>query len=243
MRLLDVSFNRPAENLALDELLLDRAESGHGYAGETLRFWESPKPFVVLGVTQSARKETFFPHCSEDNIPVLRRCSAGGCVLQGAGCLNYTLILGHAKRPDLRTIRESYCYILGTICESLQRRGVLAHHKGVSDIAVGGKKVSGSSQRRRRRFLMHHGTLLYQVNFDLIERYLREPEERPQYRGPRTHRGFLTSLPLTAEELRRVVCEAFGVKSNPSQLSPKELEAVKDLSEEKYGDSGWNLRR
>ena len=37
-------------NLALDEVLLDSLESGR--AGETLRFWESPTPFVVLGVSQ-----------------------------------------------------------------------------------------------------------------------------------------------------------------------------------------------
>jgi len=46
MRLLDISFKKPSENLAFDDVLLDGAEGGR--AGETLRFWESRTPFVVL---------------------------------------------------------------------------------------------------------------------------------------------------------------------------------------------------
>ena len=47
MRLLDISFKRPSENLAFDEVLLDGAEGGQ--AGETLRFWESRTPFHIVG--------------------------------------------------------------------------------------------------------------------------------------------------------------------------------------------------
>ena len=41
MRLLDLSFEEPARNLALDEVLLNEAEEGR--SGETLRFWERVK--------------------------------------------------------------------------------------------------------------------------------------------------------------------------------------------------------
>ncbi len=241
MRLIDESYWSPAENLALDEVLLDGAESGR--TGETLRFWEGRIPFVVLGVSQVLRQEVIEKHCMEDHIRIARRSSAGGCVLQGPGCLNFSLVLAHAERPEIQTIRGSYCFILESICDALRKRGVLAHHKGISDIAVGGKKVSGSAQKRRKRCILHHGTLLYRVDFDAMERYLREPEDRPQYRGVRTHRGFVREIPLTPAELREAVCEAFGVECRPATPHRWELAKTKELVEEKYGTPEWIRRR
>ena len=95
MRLLDCSFQEPAMNLALDEVLLNDAEEGH--SPEVLRFWESPVPFVVLGLTQRLSEEVHEDACARDGIPILRRASGGGCVLQGKGCLNYALVLDQKK--------------------------------------------------------------------------------------------------------------------------------------------------
>ena len=241
MRLIDFSFNRPTENLAFDEVLLDGAENGK--AGECLRFWESPMPFVVLGVSQVCREEVWDKNCEEDHIRILRRASGGGCVLQGPGCLNYALVMSHAARPELQTIRGSYCYILDRLCAAFKEEGVLLHHKGVSDLALSGKKVSGSAQKRRRRFILHHGTFLYNVDFDAMERYLREPEDRPQYRGPRDHRGFVCALHLSADRIRSIVAKAFEVPIKLSNPTSHELEVVAELAHEKYANPDWIFRR
>ena len=241
MRLLDISFKKPLENLAFDEVLLDEADTKR--SGEVLRFWESPVPFVVLGITQALRQEVNEKHCIDDRVPILRRCSAGGCVLQGRGCLNYTLILAHAGRPDIRTVRGSYCYILDRLCAAFEQRGLSVRHKGTSDLALGGKKISGSAQKRRRKFILHHGTLLYRIDPDAMERYLREPQDRPKYRGPRTHRGFVRSIPLTPQQLRQVVCDAFDVTGAPQKTRQAELRKVEALAKEKYADPDWIRRR
>ncbi|MBI5094131.1 MAG: hypothetical protein HZB26_17025 [Candidatus Hydrogenedentes bacterium] len=148
IRLLDISFDSPAANLALDEVILDSAETGR--VGETLRFWESPVPFVVLGVSQILRDEVHEDACIDDAVPILRRCSAGGCVLQGPGCLNFSLALTHEGHPEVRALRPSYCYILNAICGALGTLGVTASHNGISDIVVEGRKVSGNAQKRRK---------------------------------------------------------------------------------------------
>lgn len=240
MRLLDLSLRTPEENLACDEVLLDRVEHGES---EVLRFWESPIPFVVLGVSQVIREHVAERVCAADGIPVLRRCSAGGCVLQGPGCLNYTLVLTHEQHPEVTTIRGSYCYILGRVCEVLRQHGLSASHKGTSDIAIGGRKVSGNAQKRRRRAILHHGTLLYAMDPELMERYLREPIDRPQYRGERTHRGFVRCLPLSADELRAGIAEAFGATAERHMLSRAEKAAMKALARDKYALNEWSRRR
>jgi lipoate-protein ligase A len=243
MRLLDISFVSPEENLALDEVLLEGAETGR--VDETLRFWESASPFVVLGVAQALRNCVREKECRQYGIPVLRRCSAGGCVLQGPGCLNYSLVLRHENHPETRTIRGSYCYILGRVAEAFRKQGLAVRHMGVSDLAWRGKKVSGNAQKRRKHCFLHHGTLVYGLDPDAMERYLREPEaaDRPQYRGHRTHRGFMCNLPLDTGQLRTVILEAFGVDGPPRPLHRWEIKEARTLAREKYGALEWTHRR
>jgi lipoate-protein ligase A len=90
MNLLDLPFATPQENLACDEALLDWSEEESGTA--ILRFWESPRHFVALGYTDAASSEADVEACRVLDIPVLRRCSGGGTVIQGPGCLNYALV-------------------------------------------------------------------------------------------------------------------------------------------------------
>ena len=241
MRLLDASLKKAAENLAYDEVLLDDAEHSHG--ADTLRIWESPEPFVVLGVSQILREHVREESCTQDGVRVLRRGSAGGCVLQGPGCINYTLVLSHKNFPDISTIRGSYCFILNRLAAAFRRRGINAAHKGISDLAVGGHKISGNAQRRSKHCILHHGTILYGMDPELMERYLLEPADRPQYRGARTHRGFVRPLELTAAEVRAVFIEAFGAPTKADKPSKSELEAIHQLAREKYLSPAWIYRR
>src|SRR5205823_8710277 len=100
----------PAENLALDEGLLDACEEDG--ADETLRFWEPTEYFVVVGYANAASKEVNLPYCDENQIPVLRRFTGGGTVLQGPGCLNYSLILRIGDHGPLQTISETNQFVL-----------------------------------------------------------------------------------------------------------------------------------
>ena len=178
----------PAENLAWDEVLLEQRK-------EALRLWESPVPFIVLGRSGRIEREVRLPV----EMPVLRRTSGGGTVLQGPGCLNYSLVLSLECRPELTSVERSYAVLQGWVVRVL---GMALEVRG-SDILFDGRKVSGSAQRRTRGWLLHHGTLLYDT-FDLgmIERVLREPERQPAHREGRRHGEFVGKLPVGRAELR-----------------------------------------
>ena len=180
----------PAGNLAWDDVLLAREK-------ETLRLWESPVPLVVMGRSGQFEREVRLPV----DIPVLRRSSGGGTVLQGPGCLNYTLVLSLARRPEMASVARSYCLILGAVVKALALPGLEIRE---SDILLGGRKVSGNAQRRTRGWMLHHGTLLYEAfDLDVVDKVLREPDRQPAHREGRTHRDFLTRLPLSRGELVR----------------------------------------
>lgn len=241
MRLVDLSHKDPAMNLALDEALLDAAEEG--LSGETLRFWEAPAPFVVLGTAQELHKEANEAACVADGVPILRRCTAGGCVLQGPGSLNYALVILPELRPETRSLKGSYCYILHALGDAFAAHGLSVIHEGTCDLSSAGRKISGNAQKRRRRAFLHHGTLLYQANFAGMARYLREPEDRPDYRGARTHEDFVGTLPLTPEAIRGAVRDAFGAAAMATAITPWEQAHGEALAREKYRTREWNYRR
>ena len=240
MRLIHYSHPDPATNLALEEVLLDEVEQVR--QPDTLRFWESPVPFVVLGTAQVLAEEVNEAHCLADGVPIMRRCTAGGCVLQGPGSFNYALFLTYESFPEVASLHASYRFILGKVCAALATLGIEASHQGISDIAIGGLKVSGNAQRRRRRALLHHGTLLYRADADAISRYIREPADRPDYRGLRTHSEFVTSLNTQPEPLAQALSTTCGPVET-STITPDEMSRADDLAREKYSQDHWIRRR
>jgi lipoate-protein ligase A len=193
LRIVDRTFASPGENLDFDDALLDAR-------CETLRFWESPVYFVVLGRAGNPEREVDRKACRAAGIPVLRRSSGGGAVLLGPGSLNFALALSLERSPALQNVPASYHILLSQVASALRLPGLEVHG---SDILLDGRKVSGSAQRRTRGWLLHHGSLLYGLDVRLMERFLPEPPRRPPHRGPRTHRQFLTALPLDAAEMKR----------------------------------------
>lgn len=187
------------QNLALDTALFHALEAGA--QEESLRLWESPVPVVVLGRSGVIARDVEEEACAADGIAVLRRDSGGGAVLLGPGCVNYSLALSLERRPELRDVRSSYLLILASIVRALLVPGL--EIRGLSDLAIGGRKVSGNAQRRGSRALLHHGTLLYAFDARAVERYLREPVRQPDYRGGRRHAEFLGNLPLSADQIRQ----------------------------------------
>jgi len=203
VQLLDRTFYSPEDNLSFDDSL-----SGQ----EALRFWESRVPFVVMGRSGRLEDEVNVEACAAAGVPVLRRSSGGGTVLQGPGCLNYCLSLSLTDRPALADIPKSYEILLTEIADALRLPGLQVY---CTDLLIHGKKVSGSAQRRTRGWLLHHGTLLYGMDAGMIERFLPEPRRQPEHRERRTHREFLGALPLAAEELKRRIASMVNALSLP----------------------------
>ena len=163
-------------------------------------------------------------------------------MLQGPGCLNFSLVLDQETRPSIRTIRSSYDFILGTVARGLQAAGIPARCQGTSDIAVDEWKISGNAQRRRKRCILHHGTLLYAADLGLIPRYIKEPADRPEYRGERRHEDFVRNLPADRDALRMHLRETFRGGSD-SGLTKEEQTLLTRLREEKYSRKEWIHRR
>ena len=235
MKVLDLSFPSPQANLACDEALLDRCEEGG--SGEILRFWESQTHFVVLGYSNKMRQEVNLFYCHRHKIPVLRRISGGGTVLQGPGCLSYSLILNIKKR-NLESITQTNRFVMEKLKHAfgaVLKKPVAV--KGHTDLVLGNKKFSGNAQRRKRKFILFHGTFLLDFDLKKIEYTLKLPEIRPEYRKDRPHEEFVTNLCVKTARVKEAIKKEWST-STKAQSPLKEKIAV--LVKSHYIKKGWN---
>jgi lipoate---protein ligase len=239
--LLSLSFHDPAEILACDEAMLDLAEASDSPG--FLRFFESPTHFVVLGYSKHLAAEVHEDQCRALNIPILRRCSGGGTVLQGPGCFNYSLVLPIDSWPDLETITSANRSIMERNRAAFSQ--LLGEHvevQGHSDLTLHGLKFSGNAQRRKKRCLLYHGSLLLNFDLALISRVLKEPAQQPEYRSRRPHRDFLTNLSVPQESVRQKLASAWNATVSPATSVLEDLQKQTRSLSAKYGADDWTRR-
>ncbi len=238
MNLCELTLASAPENLACDEVLLDLAEMGE--LGKVLRFWEPTHYFVVLGYGNKAEVEANLSFCRHTNIPVLRRCSGGGTVLQGPGCLNFSLVLPAAACGPAQSIAATNEFILkrhaGALTALLQAP---VEVRAPVDLAIGGVKFGGNAQRRRKQFFLFHGTFLLNLDIALMSKALPLPSSQPAYRLGRSHADFVMNLKTPAARIKQALQKLWEV-NEPLQEIP--FEAIARLAEEKYGRDEWNLK-
>lgn len=241
MKVLDLTLPSPAENLACDEALLDAAESGA--SDEVLRFWESTEYFVVVGYANKVASEVNVAACATRGIPILRRCSGGGTVLQGPGCLNYALVLRIETDGSTRNISAANAFIMERNRAALESRIKNQESRiqicGHTDLAMGGLKFSGNAQRRRKSFLLFHGTFLLNLDLALVENCLRMPSQQPDYRASRMHGEFIRNLNLASAHVKNGLCQAWQAAGLAVAYPEGE---IKRLVAEKYSRPEWNRK-
>jgi len=243
MRYLDLTLPTAAENLALDDALLDELENSDApLPPETLRLWEPTSPIVVLGRSSRPEIEVHLDACCAAGVPVLRRCSGGAAIVAGPGCLMYAVTLSYERRPMLRAIDQAHRWVLGTVAGAVGALVSCIAHHGTSDLVMVdaanvARKFSGNSVRCRRRGFLYHGTLLYNFQIEQIEKYLAMPSRMPDYRGGRPHESFVINLSLSAETLRHALLDAFDARE-PCDSWPERR--TRELVDEKYGRAEWN---
>ena len=239
MKYWDLALGTPAENLACDEVLLQLAEED-AETGEVLRVWEPVQYFVVVGYANRAASEVNLEFCETNTIPVLRRCSGGGAVLQGPGCFNYSLVLRIDGSNAFGSIPTTNDFILkrhqAALGELLRARVEIQGH---TDLAIGGLKLSGNSQRRKKDFLLFHGTFLLHLDISMVEKALPMPSKKPEYRLERSHSDFLMNIKAPACRVKQALAKCWDATEPPGTIP---FERISALAREKYSREDWNLK-
>lgn len=167
----------PFLNLSWEEtLLLDHPHDQH-----SLFLWRN-KPSVIIGRFQNPHKECFLHKLEDDNVQLVRRKSGGGAVYQDLGNSLFSFISPYYTDGDGSECKQRNNRILVAALKSL---GIEAEASGRNDILTGGKKISGSAFKleRNKGIMLHHGTMLLDVDFGALARYLNPNKAKLQSKG------------------------------------------------------------
>lgn len=184
MRYLINKSTNPYFNLALDEYAMKHLEIDD----DIFFLWQN-EPSVIIGKNQNAAEEINQDFIDENKIHVARRVSGGGAVYHDFGNLNFTFVI---KVDDPGKV--NYKRYVQPIIDALKSMGVEAEASGRNDILIDGLKISGNAQRMANGRLMHHGTLIFDVNIEDMVKALNVAPDKIVSKGVKSVRSRVTTI-------------------------------------------------
>lgn len=133
--------------------------------------WKVP-PTVIYGRNQDPSAEIDIDYCRAQGIDMQRRKSGGGCVYADAGNIMISAVSRASSAEDV------FSRFLETVCGALRGAGVDAEVSGRNDILAGGGKVSGNAFFLTQKAGIVHGTMLFDTDFEVMERALKASKSR-----------------------------------------------------------------
>jgi lipoate-protein ligase A len=234
-RLLDTGARTGAENMALDETLLELK------AGEkiphTLRFLQFSNPTVLVGHHQSVEEEVRLDYCRTQGIEINRRLTGGGALYWGRKELGWEIYISK-KDPRIPSRIEDLYRRMGEAASlGIRQLGIRAYFRPRNDIEIQGRKISGTGGTELSGAILFQGTLLVDFDVDEMLRALRIPTEKLQDREIESVKERVTclewelgrTLPLQTIKgaLAKGFEDAFGVRFENKPLTIEEENLLK----------------
>ena len=235
----NVSTN-PYYNMAFDEYCLESLSINE----PVFYLWQN-RPAVIVGFNQEINTEVNLDYLKENGIDLVRRVTGGGAVYHDLGNLNYTIV---GRSEDLERDYPEYASIMA---KALQKLGVPATLSGRNDILVEGRKVSGFAKRVCKNRLMVHGTLMYNVDVDVLTKVLNPSNTKLQSKGIASVRSrvanlceYLPNVPdiqTFSKQLEEILSHHY--QDTEYQLSEEDLANIQQLTDKKFATWEWNYGR
>jgi lipoate-protein ligase A len=228
----------PRFNLALEQFVFDSLDGSQSY----FMLWQNHNS-IIVGKHQNTEAEINAAAVKELGISVVRRLSGGGAVYHDMGNLNYTFITDAGANNTV-----DFAAFYGPIKEALVSFGVPVEISGRNDMTVHGMKFSGNAQYIKRSRIMHHGTILYDSDLDMLSKALKVSNDKIESRGIRSIRGRVTNIrPYMKTDmpvgdfwdaLKNYMFESFSMREYV--LSAEEIGRVEELKKRVYSQWTWN---
>ena len=181
MKISVLKSTNPYYNLAVEEYLFKNSDE------ECFLLWQN-EPTVVIGKNQNAFAEVNLDFVKEKNIHVARRITGGGAVYHDFGNLNYSYI---STKSDAEI---DFLQFTVPIISALKKMGVLCELSGRNDILIGDKKISGNAQANYNSRVLHHGTLLFDSDLEILSSALKIDREKIQSKAIKSVKTRVTNI-------------------------------------------------
>lgn len=241
MKVIISQSNSPSFNLAAEEYLFSEFD-------KDFLFLYVNEPSVILGSNQAVLNEVDLDFCIEHSIRIIRRLSGGGAVFHDHGNLNYSFIQGKTGEP-------LSARFLDPVVNALRQMDIPVVVGKRKDLWVDGFKISGTASHLSKGREIHHGTLLYDTDIEMLEKAL-NPERRDLIRKA------TASVPSPVKNIRHYLQEQKGDSPGPESFfsmfselitsildgdhvdsfDEEEILDIEVLQREKYVQRSWNYR-
>lgn len=212
--------------LALEEYVAARVKE------DTIFFW-IVSPTVIFGRHQVMLNEVNTAFCEAHEIAMYRRKSGGGCVYADRGNLMISYITNNTHSEAV------FQHYLDLLTHALSQAGYPAVKSEHNDVLVNGRKVSGNACYALPTGTIVHGTLLWNVDFEVLQQAITPTREKLQKHGVESVRQRvvnLSSIPSlqairTVEDMRDYLASCFATET--VSLTDEEIRAI-DAIEAEY---------
>ncbi|MGC5327093.1 lipoate--protein ligase family protein [Brevibacillus sp. SYSU BS000544] len=263
----------PAMNMAIDEAIL--ILHSEGKVPPTVRFYTWNPATLSIGYFQKSEKEIDLDAVREHKLGFVRRPTGGRAVLHDQE-LTYSVVVSedHPKMPA--SVTEAYQVISTGLLHGFHQLGLQAEMVSLAseeekekysspgssacfdspswyELVVEGKKVAGSAQTRQKGVILQHGSILLDMDVELLFSLLKFPSERVKQRMIDSFvqkavtinevSGRTVSLEEAIEAFRKGFASGLEVELVEQPLTEEELKLAQELAETRYATDEWNFRR
>ena len=253
-RLLKLEVNDAFTNMAIDEAIMKaRIE---GTVPNTLRFYQWKPSAVTIGRFQNISQEVHIENCEKHGVDVVRRITGGGAVYHDCdGEITYSVVVNEKDLGSTDVI-VAYNLICNGLIEAAKALGVTADFnlgdpKHCPNIAIGGRKISGSAQSHKKGVLLQHGSFLLDIDLEKMFTFLKVPWAKSLEEVLNIAQKRLTSI---KHELNSTISldsayqalvtgfqKALNIQLIEGELTSYERSLAEKLRREKFTVDEWNL--
>jgi len=151
-RFLDTGLRNTAENMALDDVILEC--KARNLISNTVRLLRFRPPAVLVGYHQNVEQEVRLDYVKEKGIDVNRRITGRGAIYFDETSIGWEIIASKDSIPPYNSIEELFEIMYRGTVKALRKLGVNASFRPKNDIEVNGRKISGTGGTERENAIL-----------------------------------------------------------------------------------------
>jgi lipoate-protein ligase A len=250
-RFLPLKVNNGYWNMALDEAILRMVIEGK--SPNTLRFYKWKPSTASIGRNQSLSNEINLEFAEKSGFTVVRRITGGGAVFHDENReITYSIVCPIKFLVNLgaNKVIEQFEVITQGIIKGLDIFGLKTEKDIIHcpALLLDGKKFSGNAQVRKKGFILQHGTILLDLDPELMYSVLKAPEKVGESRMVRSVRakciGIKNNIANFVEDnliisLKKGFENVLEIKLEKGRISEEEKNLANQLAFDKYSNLNW----